>query len=81
MIASILFYIMCGFVMGVIRGWNKKVYFIGFLVVAILWIIAASYTGLSNIESEIVWWKILINVLFLALGINIGESSYRETFK
>lgn len=80
MIISILFNLMVGFVMGVILGWNKKVYFIGMMVILVLWLAAVSYVGISTLESEVVWWEFIINVFFVMVGINAGRFSYEEAF-
>lgn len=81
MIMSILFYFMIGFVLGAIMGWNKKAYFIGLLILIVLWIAAVSYVGISSLESEVVWWEFLINAFSVSFGINIGRFSYKEAFK
>lgn len=81
MIISMLFNLLVGFVMGVIMGWNKKIYFIGMMILVILWLAAVSYVGISALESEVVWWEFLINVFFIVVGINVGSFSYNEAFK
>lgn len=75
-----LFYLFFGSILGIIRGWNKKVMFFIWIGCCVFIVIIGSITGVGNIAGEQSIGMFFYRLLFITLGVFIGEDMYNGIF-
>ena len=77
---DIFLYLFIGFAIGIIEAWNKKVWFVAWFLLLIGYILNAIMfpQEFTNSFSDFIWWRFLINIIVLVIGIKIGNKIYKD---
>ncbi len=68
-----------GVLVGIVEAWNKKVFFVLFVIGLIIVIVSYLVLG-SAYSAEYPWWRTVFGIVFVAIGIFAGERIYKEAF-
>ena len=68
-----------GVLVGIIEAWNKKIFFMLF-VLGLIFVIIGHIVAGSPYSAEYPWWRTIFGVFFMVIGVFAGERIYKEVF-
>jgi len=78
-ISRAVFYFAAGNLIGLLKSWNKKAYFLFWIGCICLVVICGWVYGPDNL-TNLKWYEILYNVAWLMLGSIVAEVNYKYWF-
>jgi len=69
-----------GFLFGVLKAWNKRIYFLAYVII-ILFAILLTLFGGEAVSSNLEWWQWLIGIADFIVGIELGQLAYEVYWK